>query len=152
MTQMQVRRGIQRKLSYIPESVKEHFAGLSKVVTLNYGGRDAVAQYSGIYRFPVEAKDLDEQLVADLVQAGFRVDPTDNTIDRGDCKLYVVDAATQEDLDNEAELAWAQQKVGANESVAGAINQGLPSNMRQHINVTQKDGAHVADHVIHGGR
>lgn len=149
---MQVKRGIQRKLSHVPESVKEHFAAQSKICTLNLGHPDAVAQYSGVYRFPVEASDLNESLVADLKSAGFRIDPTDQTIDRGDCKLYAVDKQMQDDLDTEAELAWHQQRVGANEGIADTITDNLPPEVRENVRVSQKDGAHVTDHVIHGGR
>ena len=148
-----VSRALNRKLSYIPESVVDYFEANGKVLTLNLGHRDAIAQYSGQYRYPVTTKDLNESLVEDLLRAGFLVNNTDQTLDRGDCKLYAADQEIHAAIRNEAEILWHQQHIGDHENQVAAMSEevGRRTRGQARVGLDPRTGS-VDSHVHHGGR
>lgn len=150
---LQVIRGLRRKLSYVPQTVIDHFASQGKVVTLNSSLPDAVALYSGYYRYPVSASDLNEPLVADLKQAGFVVGQ-DGTLKRGDCLLYWIDEARREDLRDEAEIVWYEQGLRPSEESVERLNELFQRSTGGAAGVVAdpRSSRTIDQHVHHRGR
>lgn len=150
---LQVLRGLRRKLSYVPQTVLDHFASQGKVATLNSSHPDAVAIYSGLYRYPVSKSDLNEPLVADLKQAGFVVGQ-DGTLKRGDCLLYWIDETRREDLRDEAEIIWHEQGLRPSEEAVERLNDLFQRSTGGAAGVIadRRSSRSISQHVDHGPR
>lgn len=151
---VEVVRSLRRKLSHVPESVVEHFASQGKAVTLNSAHPDAIALYSGLYRFPVTADMLDEALISDLRMIGFQLGQ-DGTLKRGDCILLWVDEAHRDDLRAEAEMIWHEQGLRPHEEGVEAINEMAQRTTNRLVSVQRdpRSSREISQHVHHrGGR
>lgn len=142
-----------RKFSYVPQSIADYFAAQGKALTLNRGGAEGVADMAAFYRFPVTVTDLGEgaeEMLAELKQAGYEIGQ-DSTIRRADCLLFYVDEQQRQELRDEAQLLWHQQKANDYEQMPERLNEEV-RRIGGGARFEHRGARRIGDFVSHGAK